>query len=93
MSRSQADNINEAVNLKPRFQVPNGADVIDTIEALYKQRQRPKVELPGRPIPGLSSPGSEINRHYVPKEEKKVVRRSLPNEVSRVQKLRNAITL
>ncbi len=90
MSRSQSEKIVDAALTAPRFQIPNGADVINTIEALYKQRERPKVELPGRPLPGLSSPGSEVNRHTNPRLEQKVVNRSLRNEVSRVQKLRTA---
>ena len=89
-NRSQLQEFEKASIAPPRLQTPNGADVIDVVESLYKERSRPKVELPGRPIPGLSSHGSEIDSRQNDKLDPKIVNKSLRNESSRVPRLRTS---
>jgi hypothetical protein len=90
---SQFQEMVKASKAPPRLQHPLGQDVIDGIEYLYGTRVRPQVIMPGRPLPGLSNPGSAVNRAKRPGIEENVVSRSLRNQTSRVPKLRNARTL
>lgn len=87
---SQLQEFIKGSNAPPRINPPNPDDVID---ALRLKDIRPIPKLPDRPIPGLSTQGSMINRVARSKNDEKIMRKALPILESRVMPLRTSRTL